>query len=245
VRRDDSFRVAQDRRFSDADAAQFHWTTKDQAFAPVEDALLEPWLPGLPFPCLEIACGEGTNLARLARRGRPVGIDRYPEKVRFAAQAVPAARVAAADAVTLPFRDGSFASVLIRDLLHHLLKPEEAVREAVRVLRTGGTLLVIEPNGRNPFVALQARLVPSESRLRSFTPGSVRKTLEGLPLTDITTDMAQGFPLRRLVLHYRFGMPALGRIGPVGAALSVLERLGQRVVPRTRWAYAIIKACRA
>ena len=80
--------------FAAADAAHFHWTTADPGFAPVEEALLGPRLGALAFPCLEIGCGEGTNLVRLARRGRPFGIDRSLARARFAARAVPGAQLA-------------------------------------------------------------------------------------------------------------------------------------------------------
>ena len=92
------FRTAQDRYFESADRARFHWTTTDTGFAPVEDALLLPRLADFPFPCLELGCGEGTNLVRLAGRGDPVGIDRYVPKLRFARTVVPSARLVAADA---------------------------------------------------------------------------------------------------------------------------------------------------
>src|SRR5262249_48082765 len=152
------------------DVARFRWATADPGFSPVEDALLLPRLGALTFPCLEIGCGEGINLTRLARYGRPVGIDRHFEKVRVAAGAIPAARLGVADAMLLPFRDGAFASVLIRDLLHHLPDPRRAAAEAVRVLAPGGTLLLFEPNYGNPLVRLQVRLISAEAAAREFTP---------------------------------------------------------------------------
>jgi SAM-dependent methyltransferase len=240
----DAFQAAQDRYFETADGARYRWTTEDRAFAPAEDALLEPRLAELPFPCLEIGCGEGTNLARLVRRGAPVGIDRYPDKVRFAAHAVGAARLAVADAETLPFADGAFAGVLIRDLLHHLADPRRTTAEAARVLAPGGRLLLLEPNDRNPLVSLQARLIRPEAGLRDFTPDTVLELLRGLPLADVQLEMAQPLPLRRLVLHYRYGWPALGRTRAGARLLENLERLGGRLIPRLRWAYTVIRARR-
>jgi SAM-dependent methyltransferase len=238
------FERTQERYFAAADQARFHWTTVDPGYAPVEDALVLPWLAELPFPCLEVGCGEGTNLARLVRRGTPVGIDRSPAKVRFAARAVPAARLATADALELPFADATFAGVFVRDLLHHLREGHRAAAEAVRVLRPGGTLLVLEPNGANPLIALHARLVPAERALRVSSPDSLRAALDGLPLENVQVAMAQAFPLRRLVLHYRFGLPLLGR-SPLGRGMLVrIERAVERLLPRRRWAYTVVRARR-
>jgi SAM-dependent methyltransferase len=237
--------AVQDEHFGAADPAHFRWTTLDPAFAGVEDALLLPRLSALPFPCLEIGCGEGTNLARLARRGHPTGVDRYPEKIRFAARAVPLARLAVADARALPFRDGVFAGVLVRDLLHHLSEPRRAAAEAVRVLAPGGTLLVLEPNGRNPLIALQARLIPAEAALRDFPPERVLALLAELPLMSPAIEMAQGFPLRRLAFHHRFGFPRLGRSRAGAVLFARLERLAERLVPESRWSYTVVRARRA
>ncbi|MFD2182377.1 class I SAM-dependent methyltransferase [Rhodoplanes azumiensis] len=50
-----------------------------------------------------------------------------------------------ADAHQLPFPDGHFASIIMLDVLHHLDRPIVFLKEAARVLRKGGRLLMIEP----------------------------------------------------------------------------------------------------
>ena len=49
-----------------------------------------------------------------------------------------------ADAVSLPYADGSFDAVLIANALHVMPEPEKALQEIGRVLRPGGVL--IAPN---------------------------------------------------------------------------------------------------
>jgi SAM-dependent methyltransferase len=50
-----------------------------------------------------------------------------------------------ADAAELPFRDGSFDTVVLFDVLEHLGKPNDALREIARLLRPGGSALLSVP----------------------------------------------------------------------------------------------------
>ncbi|MET4119788.1 SAM-dependent methyltransferase [Bradyrhizobium sp. JR1.5] len=50
-----------------------------------------------------------------------------------------------ADAHRLPFGNGLFAGVVMLDVLHHLERPIEFLKEASRVLKPGGRLVMIEP----------------------------------------------------------------------------------------------------
>jgi SAM-dependent methyltransferase len=52
----------------------------------------------------------------------------------------------AADVTRLPFRDGSFDRVVLGEVIEHLPRPFDALRETARVLRPWGTLLVTTPN---------------------------------------------------------------------------------------------------
>jgi SAM-dependent methyltransferase len=50
-----------------------------------------------------------------------------------------------ADAHRLPFSNDFFAGVVMLDVLHHLERPIEFLKEATRVLKPGGRLAMIEP----------------------------------------------------------------------------------------------------
>ncbi|MBM4073901.1 MAG: class I SAM-dependent methyltransferase [Planctomycetes bacterium] len=52
---------------------------------------------------------------------------------------------AAADAQALPFSDASFDNLIVVDVMHHVEFPRHFLQEAVRVLRSGGRLLLLEP----------------------------------------------------------------------------------------------------
>ena len=241
---DRRFEATQHRYFAHADDARFRWTTGAPGFADSEDALLEPLLPLIDGPALEIGCGEGNNLVRLARRGRWTGVDLHLPKVRFAAQNVPGPRFAAADATALPFRAASFRTVFVRDLLHHLPDPTPVLAEAMRVLAPGGRFCLLEPNARNPIVLFQTYLVPAEALGRRSTPTHIAVLLRPLPLRDVEVRTSEPLPVRRLVLHYRFGVPALGRLAPARAALAGVEHLARRLLPPSRWSYVLATALR-
>jgi ubiquinone/menaquinone biosynthesis C-methylase UbiE len=235
----------QRRYFEHADPDRFRWVTQADGLAGLEDELLASLLAGLAPPALEVGCGEGGNLVRLRRQGWCAGVDASVAKVAFAAHHVRGAHLAAADAMALPFRAASFRSLLVRDLLHHVPAPERVLAETVRVLAPGGRLVLLEPNGGSPLIRLFARLVPAEAEARRFGAARVRGLLSGLPLVRLEVRAAEPLPLRRLVFHYRFGLPALGRLRALHAGLAWLEpRLG-RLVPAARWTYVVATAERA
>ena len=52
---------------------------------------------------------------------------------------------AVADAQRLPFASSSFASIIGLDVLHHIGQPKMFFHEAIRVLRPGGRIVLVEP----------------------------------------------------------------------------------------------------
>jgi SAM-dependent methyltransferase len=241
LERDEGFRDTQAEHFAEADAAHFDWQTEGAGFAPLEAALLAPVVRGFATPYLEIGCGEGGNFVHVGGAGLRLGVDAFARKLAFAQARVPGVRFVAGDAAAVPVATGSMRCVLIRDVLHHLPAPEQAVAEAVRVLAPGGRLVVIEPNGANPLVALQARLIRAERGLRQSRPASVAELLRRHAGLDFTCTMAQALPLRRVVLHYQLGLPWLGRSRAVVRLLDLAEAACGRVLPRARWSYMVFE----
>lgn len=88
---------------------------------------------------LDIGCGEGALSAALPHPPplHLVGLD--ASAALLAAHPGPRVR---ADALRLPFRDGTFDAAVAVNMLYHLDDPGFALREARRVLAPGGLLLV-------------------------------------------------------------------------------------------------------
>jgi SAM-dependent methyltransferase len=160
-------------------------------------ALLDTYVPA-EATCLDLGCGDGRTAGWLVRRGtRYIGVDVSRWALRGCG--LPVAQVT--DAGRLPVRSASVDRVACLEVLEHLLAPQEAVTEARRVLRPGGLLLVTVPNvaywRRRAELALLGRWQPlgdylsveqpwRDPHLRFFTPGALRRLLEGAGFEDVT-----------------------------------------------------------
>ena len=117
---------------------------------------------------LDIGCGEGGLAKLLAAEGALVtGIDPGPAAVVKARSAVPEAAFVEAVAEALPFGDASFDMAILTNALHHvpLQAMRAALREAARVLKAGGVLIVIEPLASGSFLEAM-RPIDDETAVR-------------------------------------------------------------------------------
>ena len=128
-------------------------------FAPIYDVVspalsLGRWqawqgrvLPHAQGRVLDVGCGTGVLLERLADRGAPVGLDLSPGMLararRRQARRGFATPLVCGDAQDLPFRDGVFDSVVSTFAVNAVPDLECALREMLRVLRASGSLAFI------------------------------------------------------------------------------------------------------
>lgn len=97
----------------------------------------------------ELGCGSGALLAKLLpRKGTTIGVDYSPAMLDAAKSTLKAFDVDLRLGYLehLPLTDQSVQTALCHMVLHHMTKPEEALRDAARILVSGGKLIVVDLN---------------------------------------------------------------------------------------------------
>jgi ubiquinone/menaquinone biosynthesis C-methylase UbiE len=147
--------------------------TDDDVGARFEAALKEAGHGAL----LDVACGPGVVTAALAPRAASImafdATEQMLEKARARCARAGLRNVAfrQGDAENLPFGAGQFDGVVTRLAIHHFANPRRALDEMFRVLRPGGTAVIVDvvssedPAESNLHNAIERLRDPSHVRM--------------------------------------------------------------------------------
>ena len=106
------------------------------------------WVPRGAAEGLDVGCGLGRNM-KLLRDHQPdlqmVGLD-VAEAAVLAARDEGFTSLCADASNEIPFSDASFDFILCGEVLEHVVRTDNLLRELKRVLRPGGTLVLTTPN---------------------------------------------------------------------------------------------------
>ena len=106
---------------------------------------------------IEVGCGQGTTLNYLPMYGaHVVGLDMSYQSLMFAQSGAEELHISsnvellAADAENLPLADGDFDVAISCGVLHHTVNTMESIRQLQRMLKPGGTAIVMLYRSGNP-----------------------------------------------------------------------------------------------
>lgn len=103
---------------------------------------IEPFCHG---NVLDIGCGEGTftyHLTKLSKVKKVTGIDISKTAISQAKEKYPEIEFEIASAATLPFSEESFDFIAMVELAEHIIDTEQMFKEANRVLKPEGAILI-------------------------------------------------------------------------------------------------------
>ena len=133
---------------------------------------------------IDIGCGDGTYTIELFDRGKPeyvYGADLANEAIKIAQQKKGNRKIffEVQNVGSLSYASDSFDIAHIRGALHHVDKPVDVLREALRIAET---VVVVEPNGYNPVLKLLEKFSKYhiEHKEKSYAPITLRHWISNI-----------------------------------------------------------------
>jgi SAM-dependent methyltransferase len=194
--------------------------------------------PGKPARLLDVGCGSGVLLARMQSFGwQAEGVELDPDGVNAARARGVLVRQGTLEQQAFP--ENHFDAVHSAHVIEHVYDPVSLLRECHRILKPGGTLVILTPNveswGHKQFGSAWLNLDPPR-HLVLFSAATLRRAAEQAGLTvqrlDSTVRSAWVYgALSACIRHTgRAEMSELGK--PANLLRGVLYQLRLRTVLR-------------
>jgi len=184
---------------------------------------------------LDVGCGAGEVCVELAARvgaqGRVAGVDLSEAMVASARKAAGASgravELEVASVYKLPFADGVFDAVRAERVFQHLDNPEAGLREMLRVTRTGGRVMVIDPDHGQAGLALD---LPAHQRVYEAIQRAMSRMIvnphSGTRLRGMLVRAGLG-EVAQLIKVFDFGYPPFMQMFFVSERLAAAVAAGE------------------
>jgi SAM-dependent methyltransferase len=182
--------------------------TQHEASENLVEALLG-FIPARRGTILDVACGLGATTKHLLKyydRSAVVGINVSEVQLAISRRNVPGGLFAAMDAAQLAFLDGYFDAVICVEAAFHFVTREDFLREAFRVLKPGGTLVLSDIIfGRVPRPHNRRRWVPENlvTNIDQYRSALLGSGFSDVQITDATSQCWKAFKRNLLRWGYR------------------------------------------
>jgi SAM-dependent methyltransferase len=116
---------------------------QEPTFLPLYESVLERPEMAKADSVLDVGCGPGLAAQVFSRRiARVAGVDATTPFIEIARRRAPRGDFRVAEMETLPFADGTFDAVTGFNSFQYAASPVNALREARRIVKTGGVIII-------------------------------------------------------------------------------------------------------
>ncbi len=163
---------------------------------------------GRPMSVLDAGCGNGWLSEILASRGHRVsaldigGDSLKRAKARLESRDT-SVSFCSGDIYSLPFPDSFFDAAVASEIIEHLDRPDDAIKELARVVRPGGHVLITTPYRETIEYTLCIhcnKKTPVNAHLHSFDREKIESLATAAGLTADRFDVFMSRPMERLGL---------------------------------------------
>jgi ubiquinone/menaquinone biosynthesis C-methylase UbiE len=121
---------------------------------------------------LDIACGIGYLLNFV---GGGTGVDINHELISECKKKYPKNKFIISDCYSIPIKSDQFDTIIMCMIIEHLDKPEKALLEAKRLLKSGGNLIVVTPRKNDWFYKFFVKKDPTH--VKEYTSKELKELL--------------------------------------------------------------------
>jgi len=184
-----------------------------------------------PPAILDLGAGDGTCLSYFRQyfpQASLYGIDVSEKSIEeAAAKNILNSEIRAYNGTDIPYEAGKFDVILVATVMHHIRFElhEDLMKEALRVLKPGGRIFIVEHNPWNPVTLHMVNTCPFDEDAVLLKPGYSKKLLHGCGFSEVKNHFTLFFPRGGVFKSFHFLEKHLSWFPLGGQYVSVGKKL--------------------